>query len=127
RQAKPAILAQHARARGLDFRRGGPGITVDVVNVASMAVGPAAGAVDQPRWVVFLNPGGDAVGVELTPAFVERHPHDDARMIPAPIDQGLEFLIKFPRGLRGALDVRFGASDVTVAAGHVLPDEQAKL
>ena len=126
-ETEAAELAEHRRPLRFRIRGAGAGIDVDVMHVADLHVVPAAGAVDQPARVVFLDPFGDAHGVELAPALVEDHPHDDARMIVPAVDHALELELE----LLGRFGVRLispltGATP-RVAARHVLPDQQAEL
>ena len=101
------------------------GIAVDVADVADPLVGPAAGVVDQAGRVVRLRPGGDALGVVLAPALVERHPHHDRGMGDQGVHDGLPFALEL--GVPGRQG--FGRVRIALVEGarHVLPDEEAQL
>ncbi len=124
RDPQSAELAQHRHAFVLQRRHAGAGVVVYVLHVAAALVGPAAGFVHRPRRVVLLNRGGNLRRVVLAPAFVERHPHDDAGVVPIGVDNALQFQFELrPRELGPVAE--FLARPT--AAGHVLPDQQAEL
>ena len=54
-----------------------PQVGVEAADVAAALVDPAAGVVDLPGGVEVGDRAGDAVGVELAPALVERRPHGE--------------------------------------------------
>ena len=124
RQSEAAKFSQHHGAVRLGFRHCRSGITVNIMHIADVAIRPAAGAVHQPGGIVGLDSFGDAFGLELPPAFIERHPHDDARMIPSPIDKALEFALELLAGFLRAFVVRVSGANETISARHVLPNQQ---
>ena len=98
----PARRTRPARPSGRRRRRRTrPGIDMDIDHVAGQLVGPAAGVADQARRIELFDMGGEPLGVELAPAFVEHHPEDDRRMISPSGDHPVEF--------RSILLVRIGS------------------
>src|SRR5688572_27095500 len=122
-----AKLAQDAGSFRLDREHARTGVVVHVVHVPFAAVGPAAGTIDEPRGVELLREGEILIRLELPPAFIERHPADDAGVVLQALDDGCPFLAEDLLGLRGTFDVWRIRPDVLVAAGHVLPDHQPEL
>ena len=92
RQAEAAELAEHGDAIRHHGKHPRSGILMQVLHVPDAAIGPAARAIDQSRRIVLHRPLQNVVGVVLSPAFVERHPADDAREERQVIDHRLEFL-----------------------------------
>ena len=124
RQAQSAEFSEHSGTLRFRFRRGRPGIVVQVVHVAHAPVGPAAGVVHKPRRITFLRQIHDARRVELPPPFVERHPHDNARMVEAFADDGFPFGFKLRCGFGRTREVGVVAANIFVTARHILPDQQ---
>ncbi len=93
---------------------------MDIADVADSLVGPAAGVVDEAGRIVLLGPSGDALGVVLTPALVERHPHHDRGMGDQGVHDG------FPLALELNVPRRSGfwreLVPLVERARHVLPD-----
>ena len=132
RQPQAAKLAEHTHPVRHDWKHPWAGVHVHVLHVTGAAIGPAARAVDQPRRVAFLHPLEDLVGVVLPPALVERHPDDDRREEPEPIDHRSGLGAKLRLLLRGELAVLrpVGLDELPPSrphpAGLILPDEQAE-
>src|SRR5262249_712325 len=125
-QAQAAKFTEHDCSFFFRFRGAWARIFMHVIDVAYAAIGPAAGVINQTRWVEFTDLFYDVRGFPLAPAFVEWHPHDDAGMIAAALDQAAQFRPKFLRRFGRTLDVLVSGSDVFVSAGHILPDQQTK-
>ena len=91
RQTEPTEFAKHHRAVRHRRGRARAGILVMVNDIASGKMIAAARAIDEPGRVELLDEIQDVNGVELPPAFVERHPDNDARMIVAALDERAQF------------------------------------
>src|SRR5262249_4825866 len=123
-EPEPTKLAEHRCA--VRFKRGGARtrIVMDVVHITNLHVIPAAGTIDQPARIMLFDQPGEAGGIELPPAFVENHPHDDARMVVQAVEHAPELELELPGRLGGADDLTLTRPDVAVAAWHILPDQQ---
>ncbi len=97
---------------------------MDVDRVAGALVRPAAGVVDQARRIVALRPGRDPLRVVLPPSLVERHPHDDRRVVPEGVHDGLPLALEL--GVANGQVVRGHGLSLIEGARHVLPDQQAE-
>ena len=73
------------------------------------------GVVHEPGGIVLLDPGDDALRVELSPALVERDPHHDRRMVAQRGDHAMQL----------GLELRLGGRRPVLRARHVLPHEHA--
>src|SRR6185369_1107532 len=61
-EAQAAVFAQDGGAVGLQWRRTGAGVVVNVEDVAVAGVGPAGGAVDEARRVPLFHEIDDGLG-----------------------------------------------------------------
>src|SRR5207248_7316014 len=99
-QTQAAELTVDDRPAVEGKRVAGADVGVVVVDVAAARVGQrgaavlAAVRVDQPARVPRLDRVGDAPGVVLTPAFVERYPHDDRRVAAALVDHRVQLVLE---------------------------------
>ncbi len=50
-------------------------IDVQAFTISAALVEPTAGVVHRPGRIILFEPFGRLVGIELAPAFIERHPH----------------------------------------------------
>ena len=133
RHADAAVFAQHVDAFGVGQVHRRLGIVVQVEDVARLQeMVAAAGGVDQAGRVVLFGPGGDFNGFELTPSFIERDPGHDARLAVEVVHDFAPLLAV--AGFRFDAAHEFGAfvpagvlpAAVEVAAGHILPHEDAE-
>ena len=132
-QAYAAILAKDGGPLGVVEVKLGLRIVVQVQHVAAGVVVAPAGRIHQPGGVVLLGPGSDFRGLELPPGLVERHPRADARIVVEGVHDFPPLLavggfgeVRAPqvsaREILAVLPFR-----VSVAAGHVLPHDDAQL
>src|SRR5436190_21123828 len=77
RQTESAKFAKHHCAIRHGGRRAWSGILMMIEDVAGREMIPAAGAIDKPGWIELLRQIQNPNRIELSPAFVERHPNDD--------------------------------------------------
>jgi hypothetical protein len=116
RKTEAAEFAEHARAPRFDRRHPRPRIHVDVVQSAAAFVGPTRSGCRPSASDRGRDDACDAVGVVLTPALVEGHPHHDRRMVGALAHDLGQLALE--------LLLRLGAR--VVRARHVLPHEHAE-
>ena len=121
-EAEPAEFAAGRGPVRLQLRAARRGVGVDVVHVARAMVGPPARVVHQPRGVQLLHPARDRGRVVLAPALVERHPHDDARVVPVRLDHRLQLAAEERGRLRRVRRIPLPVAHVS--ARHVLPHHQ---
>src|SRR5262249_33636925 len=124
---EPAELTEHRRPVRFGIRCARPGINVNVMYIADLHIVPAARAIDQPARIILLDQAGETRGVELAPALVEDDPHDDARMVVQPVEHAPQFELELPGRFGGAGDLPLTGRYASIAAGHVLPDQEPQL
>ena len=129
-----AELAEHRDAVGVEEQQPRHGVVVLVEHVARAVVVSAAGGIDQACRVVGFGPGCDFGGLELSPSLVEGDPYADRDERTQAVDDlapllavaGLRLGRALPllaREVAGHLPLGVAGRDV--AAGHVLPDDDA--
>lgn len=111
----------------------GIGIMVDVQDIPAGAVIASTRGIYQSRRIMVLRPVSDFDRLELSPGFIERGPDRDAGIGHQAIHDLLPFLAVVGVGLCTAFDLLtavvfegFSLGE-RIAAGHVLPDDQAQL
>src|SRR5262249_14967741 len=126
-EAEPAELAEHRGPARFGVGGARTRVGMNVVHVADLHVIPAAGTIDQPARVPLLRPARQPRGVVLAPALVENDPHDDAGVVVPPVEHPSQLELELPGRLRRAGNLALAEADAFVAAGHVLPDQEAQL
>ncbi len=117
----------HSAELAADHRLAGAGrtarirIAVPVEDVAHVVEAAATGLIHQPRGIERLDQLNQRLRVVLALRFVEHHPHDDRRMIPVALHQASQL------GFELRHVQRLWVPGVGIGAGHVLPDQEAKL
>ncbi len=91
---------------------------MDALKIAGVLVEPAGGMVHQAGGVNGFEPGGDFAGVELAPAFVERHPHGNAGGVVEVLHHALQL------GSEGGAVRRVGAAKAAELEGIVAVQAQ---
>ena len=118
-----AIFAQNSSPIRLVFGARRTRVAMNVIHVPNASISPTAGRIHQPGRVVAFNPAGDFFSLELSPSFIERHPHHNAGMIESRIDHGFQFRFKLNCRYFRTLNIRIIAADIFIAGWHVLPHQ----
>ena len=132
REPQAPELTEDAHPVRHDRKHPRAGIHVHVLHVAVATIGPAARAVDEARRIAFLDPLENLVGVVLPPALVERHPDDNRREEPEPVDHRGGLRAELRLLLRGELAVLLpvGLDELLPSRPHparlILPDKQSE-
>src|SRR5262245_19037294 len=88
--AEASEFAEHDRALVVNGSHAGSWILVHVRNPSTAAVVPAAGFVHRASRVVAFDPRSHFPRVVLPRSLIERHPHDNRRMIAERVDHRLQ-------------------------------------